>query len=66
MHFLIYVLISGFGLGVNFNALNTYIDNYKTLAAGIASVCHNLGLVIFADLISSLDEHFGWKEMCFF
>jgi MFS family permease len=70
MQFLIYVLISGFSLGVNFNgcmsALNTYYDKYKTLAASIASVGHNLGLVIFADLISSSDEHFGWKGVLLF
>ena len=45
------------------SALNLYFDKYKTLATGMASVGHNLGLVIFADLISSLEHIFGWKGM---
>ncbi|XP_060585507.1 monocarboxylate transporter 12-like [Ruditapes philippinarum] len=59
--------LTGLGLGINYNgcmsALNVYFDKYKTLAAGIASIGHNLGLVIFADLISFLVEHFALKGM---
>jgi hypothetical protein len=46
--------------------LNTYFDKYNTFAAGNVSVGHNLGLVIFADLIFPLDKNFGWKEMIIF
>ncbi|XP_053374912.1 monocarboxylate transporter 13-like [Mercenaria mercenaria] len=51
------------GLGINYNgcmsAINVYFDTYKTLATGISSVGHNLGLIIFADIIVSLEESFG-------
>jgi hypothetical protein len=43
------------------SALNVYFDKYKYVAAGIASIGHNLGIVILADLTSSLVEHFNWK-----
>ncbi|XP_045174007.2 monocarboxylate transporter 13-like [Mercenaria mercenaria] len=65
--FLSYGFLTGLGLGINYNgcmsAINVYFDTYKTLAAGISSVGHNLGLIIFADIIVSLEESFGWRGM---
>ncbi|XP_045170661.2 monocarboxylate transporter 13-like [Mercenaria mercenaria] len=65
--FLSYGFLTGLGLGINYNgcmsAINVYFDTYKTLAAGISSVGHNLGLIIFADTIVSLEENFGWRGM---
>ncbi|XP_045174009.2 monocarboxylate transporter 13-like [Mercenaria mercenaria] len=65
--FLSHGFLTGFGLGINFtgcmSALNIYFDTYKVVATGISSVGHNIGLIIFADLIVSLEDSFGWRGM---
>ncbi|XP_053374911.1 monocarboxylate transporter 13-like [Mercenaria mercenaria] len=59
--------LTGFGLGINYTAcmtvMNKYFDRYKTIATGISSIGHNLGLVIYAKFINYLDETYGWRGM---
>ncbi|XP_045173033.2 monocarboxylate transporter 9-like isoform X2 [Mercenaria mercenaria] len=43
--------------------LNVYFDKYKTVATGISSVGHNLGIIIYAELIVLLDDSYGWRGM---
>ncbi|XP_053375155.1 monocarboxylate transporter 13-like isoform X2 [Mercenaria mercenaria] len=60
-------ILTGLGLGINFTAcmasLNVYFENYKTVATGISSVGHNLGIIIYTELIVLLDESYGWRGM---
>ncbi|XP_052800004.1 monocarboxylate transporter 13-like isoform X1 [Mya arenaria] len=60
-------IVTGFGLGLNYTAcfvaLNTYFDKYKTFATGLASVGHNIGQIIYAKSIVTLDGQYGWKGM---
>lgn len=44
-------------------AINAYFDKYKTVALGLASVGHNLGLVLYAEWIVFLDEAYSWRGM---
>lgn len=60
-------MLSGLGFGVNYTgcmaSLNVYFDKYKTIATGISSVGHNLGMILYAELIIILNENFGWRGM---
>ncbi|XP_053375142.1 monocarboxylate transporter 12-like isoform X3 [Mercenaria mercenaria] len=60
-------ILTGLGFGINFTGcmatLNVYFDKYKTVATGISSVGHNLGIIIYAELIVLLDDSYGWRGM---
>ena len=45
--------------------MNIYFDKYKTIATGIASTGHNIGLIIYTQLISYLQEMYSWRGMLF-
>ncbi|XP_045173037.2 monocarboxylate transporter 13-like [Mercenaria mercenaria] len=59
--------LTGFGLGINYTAcmtvMNKYFDRYKTIATGIASIGHNIGLILNAKGINYLQESYGWRGM---
>ena len=61
------ILTTGLGFGINYTggmaAINAYFDKYKTVALGLASIGHNLGLVIWTELIVYLTEHYSWRGM---
>lgn len=62
-------LLTGFGLGLNYIAcmavMNIYFDKYKTIATGIASTGHNIGLIVYTQLMNNLQENYSWRGMLF-
>lgn len=58
---------SGLGFGINYTGcmagINAYFDKYKTVALGLASVGHNLGLSLYAEFIVLLQGAYGWRGM---
>lgn len=57
----------GLGFGINYMgcmaALNAYFDKYKTVALGLASVGHNLGLIVFTEIMVTTKAAFGMRGM---
>ncbi|KAL4223987.1 hypothetical protein ACF0H5_017446 [Mactra antiquata] len=58
-------ILTGIGLGLNYTgcmtALNVYFDNYKTIATGLSSIGHNLGMVLYAEVLGLMEEEYGWR-----